>query len=178
MSVLFRKKIQRRVLKKNPLKNLRIMIKLNPYAKTMRRNTILRHAQNVSETATGGAGSRDSDVALIDDLFVCFSTNLRKRRKPRPRPSWQPRPRLHPRQSPLPRRPRQPKQPRQPSPRRRPRLRRNRGSAAPGSPRGLCPGFVPNKRCWNRESRVGCGCLSRSSNGNSSGKRRRGGRCG
>lgn len=49
MLVLFRKKIRRRVLKKNPLKNLRIMIKLNPYAKTMRRNTILRHAQNVSE---------------------------------------------------------------------------------------------------------------------------------
>ncbi|OXB77630.1 UNVERIFIED_CONTAM: hypothetical protein H355_002939 [Colinus virginianus] len=41
-----RKKIHRRVLKKNPLKNLRIMIKLNPYAKTMRRNTILRHARN------------------------------------------------------------------------------------------------------------------------------------
>ncbi|XP_075620132.1 LOW QUALITY PROTEIN: large ribosomal subunit protein uL4 [Balearica regulorum gibbericeps] len=41
-----KKKIRRRVLKKNPLKNLRIMIKLNPYAKTMRRNTILRHAQN------------------------------------------------------------------------------------------------------------------------------------
>uniref|UniRef100_A0A8C3PKF9 Ribosomal protein L4 n=1 Tax=Calidris pygmaea TaxID=425635 RepID=A0A8C3PKF9_9CHAR len=41
-----KKKIHRRVLKKNPLKNLRIMIKLNPYAKTMRRNTILRHARN------------------------------------------------------------------------------------------------------------------------------------
>ncbi|XP_068919589.1 large ribosomal subunit protein uL4-like [Petaurus breviceps papuanus] len=41
-----RKKIHRRVLKKNPLKNLRIMVKLNPYAETMRRNTILRHAKN------------------------------------------------------------------------------------------------------------------------------------
>ncbi|CAM9280683.1 unnamed protein product [Rangifer tarandus platyrhynchus] len=40
------KKIHRRVLKKNPLKNLRIMLKLNPYAKTMRRNTILRQATN------------------------------------------------------------------------------------------------------------------------------------
>uniref|UniRef100_A0A2K6JTS5 Large ribosomal subunit protein uL4 n=1 Tax=Rhinopithecus bieti TaxID=61621 RepID=A0A2K6JTS5_RHIBE len=40
-----RKKIHRRVLK-NPLKNLRIMLKLNPYAKTMRRNTILRQARN------------------------------------------------------------------------------------------------------------------------------------
>ncbi|KAB0342328.1 hypothetical protein FD754_019254 [Muntiacus muntjak] len=41
-----RKKIHRRVLKKNPLKNLRIMLKLNSYAKTMRRNTILRQAKN------------------------------------------------------------------------------------------------------------------------------------
>ncbi|CAN0289426.1 unnamed protein product [Rangifer tarandus platyrhynchus] len=40
------KKIHRRVLKKNLLKNLRIMLKLNPYAKTMRRNTILRQAKN------------------------------------------------------------------------------------------------------------------------------------
>ncbi|KAM6185572.1 large ribosomal subunit protein uL4-like [Rhynchocyon petersi] len=40
------KKIHRRVLKKNPLKNLRIMLKLNPYAKTVRRNTILRQARN------------------------------------------------------------------------------------------------------------------------------------
>ncbi|KAI2574782.1 RPL4 isoform 6, partial [Pan troglodytes] len=32
--------------RKNPLKNLRIMLKLNPYAKTMRRNTILRQARN------------------------------------------------------------------------------------------------------------------------------------
>ncbi|EHB03503.1 60S ribosomal protein L4 [Heterocephalus glaber] len=41
-----RKKIHHRVLKKNPLKNLRIMLKLNPYAKTMRRNTILHQARN------------------------------------------------------------------------------------------------------------------------------------
>uniref|UniRef100_A0A8C7SV58 Large ribosomal subunit protein uL4 C-terminal domain-containing protein n=2 Tax=Oncorhynchus mykiss TaxID=8022 RepID=A0A8C7SV58_ONCMY len=37
------KKIRRRVLKKNPLKNLRIMMKLNPYAKTARRQAILLH---------------------------------------------------------------------------------------------------------------------------------------
>ncbi|KAF4014265.1 hypothetical protein G4228_006691 [Cervus hanglu yarkandensis] len=41
-----RKKIHRSVLKKNPLKNLRIMLKLNPYAKTMHRNTILQQAKN------------------------------------------------------------------------------------------------------------------------------------
>ncbi|XP_037539462.1 60S ribosomal protein L4-A-like [Nematolebias whitei] len=37
------KKINRRVLKKNPLKNLKIMLKLNPYAKTARRHAILQH---------------------------------------------------------------------------------------------------------------------------------------
>uniref|UniRef100_A0A3B3BI60 Ribosomal protein L4 n=1 Tax=Oryzias melastigma TaxID=30732 RepID=A0A3B3BI60_ORYME len=37
------KKINRRVLKKNPLKNLKIMFKLNPYAKTVRRHAILKH---------------------------------------------------------------------------------------------------------------------------------------
>lgn len=44
---LYRKKIIRRVLKKNPLKNLRIMLKLNPYAKTARRNAILKHNPEV-----------------------------------------------------------------------------------------------------------------------------------
>ncbi|KAG7264426.1 hypothetical protein CRUP_022493 [Coryphaenoides rupestris] len=37
------KKVNRRVLKKNPLKNLIIMMKLNPYAKTARRHAILQH---------------------------------------------------------------------------------------------------------------------------------------
>ena len=40
------KKIHRRVLKKNPLKNLRIMLKLNPYAKSTCQNTILGPAEN------------------------------------------------------------------------------------------------------------------------------------
>ena len=52
------KESHRRVLKKNPLKNLRIMLKLNPYAKTMRRNTILRQARNVSNNS-GFAGPVD-----------------------------------------------------------------------------------------------------------------------
>jgi large subunit ribosomal protein L4e len=42
------KKINRRVLKKNPLKNLKIMMKLNPYAKTARRRAILQHDPAVS----------------------------------------------------------------------------------------------------------------------------------
>ncbi|XP_061773121.1 large ribosomal subunit protein uL4-like [Nerophis ophidion] len=37
------KKLNRRVLKKNPLKNIRVMFKLNPHAKTARRHAILKH---------------------------------------------------------------------------------------------------------------------------------------
>ncbi|KAF3819204.1 hypothetical protein GH733_013354, partial [Mirounga leonina] len=40
------KKSHRRVLKKNPLKNLTIMLKLNPHAKTMHWNTILCQTKN------------------------------------------------------------------------------------------------------------------------------------
>ncbi|KAG8574962.1 hypothetical protein GDO81_009401 [Engystomops pustulosus] len=43
------RKVKRRELKKNPLKNLRIMLRLNPYAKTAKRNAILRQAQNVKK---------------------------------------------------------------------------------------------------------------------------------
>lgn len=39
------KKIQHRVLKKNSLENQRIMLKLNSYPRTMRRNTILHQFQ-------------------------------------------------------------------------------------------------------------------------------------
>ncbi|PWQ83275.1 hypothetical protein DKY64_22940, partial [Stenotrophomonas maltophilia] len=43
------KKKQRRVLKKNPLKNLRVMMKLNPYAKTYRRRAIMAHNPAIQE---------------------------------------------------------------------------------------------------------------------------------
>lgn len=42
-------KTRRRVLKKNPLKNLRVMMKLNPYAKTYRRMAILAHNPAIKE---------------------------------------------------------------------------------------------------------------------------------
>jgi large subunit ribosomal protein L4e len=38
---LVKQEIKRRVLKKNPLKNLDAMLKLNPYAKTIRRMELL-----------------------------------------------------------------------------------------------------------------------------------------
>ncbi|XP_010558283.1 PREDICTED: 60S ribosomal protein L4-1-like [Tarenaya hassleriana] len=42
-----KKNVKRAVLKKNPLKNLNVMLKLNPYAKTARRMSLLAEAQRV-----------------------------------------------------------------------------------------------------------------------------------
>ncbi|TRZ04504.1 hypothetical protein DNTS_026607 [Danionella cerebrum] len=41
------RKIKRRVLKKNPLKNLGVMIRLNPYAKTVRRRALVANNPDV-----------------------------------------------------------------------------------------------------------------------------------
>ncbi|KAG8522136.1 60S ribosomal protein L4 [Galemys pyrenaicus] len=47
------------------MKNLRIMLKLNPYAKTMRRNNVLRHAKNhkirMDKAAAAAAQETKSD---------------------------------------------------------------------------------------------------------------------
>ncbi|ELK02554.1 60S ribosomal protein L4 [Pteropus alecto] len=50
----------RRVLKKNPLKKLRIMLKLNPYAKTMCWNTILRQDKNHKLSVDKAAAALES----------------------------------------------------------------------------------------------------------------------
>ncbi|CAN0863400.1 60S ribosomal protein L4-1 [Linum grandiflorum] len=42
-----KKEVKRATLKKNPLKNLNVMLKLNPYAKTARRMSLLAEAQRV-----------------------------------------------------------------------------------------------------------------------------------
>ncbi|CAH2223567.1 60S ribosomal L4 [Pelobates cultripes] len=44
------KKVKRSELKKNQLKNLKIMMRLNPYAKTAKRNAILRQAAKETKT--------------------------------------------------------------------------------------------------------------------------------
>ena len=42
-----KKEVKRAPLKKNPLKNLNVMLKLNPYAMTARRMALLAEAQRV-----------------------------------------------------------------------------------------------------------------------------------
>lgn len=44
-----KKRVKRAVRKKNPLKNLNVLLKLNPYAKTARRMALLAEAQRVKE---------------------------------------------------------------------------------------------------------------------------------
>ena len=44
----FRPKAHRAILKKNPLKNVNIMLRLNPYAKTMKRTAILTAERRVA----------------------------------------------------------------------------------------------------------------------------------
>ncbi|XP_069842032.1 large ribosomal subunit protein uL4 [Dendropsophus ebraccatus] len=56
------KKVKRRELKKNPLKNLRIMMRLNPYAKTAKRNAILRQAENIKNKQKKREGTAAAKV--------------------------------------------------------------------------------------------------------------------
>lgn len=63
-----RYKIHRRVLKKNPLKNLRVMIKLNPYAKSARRHAILAHNPEVSTLMTRKC--HYSLINMISNLYI------------------------------------------------------------------------------------------------------------
>ncbi|XP_060931973.1 large ribosomal subunit protein uL4-like isoform X1 [Limanda limanda] len=60
-------KINRRVLKKNPLKNLRIMLKLNPYAKTAsapNKKINRRVLKNTSEELEDNAQTEEIQKAL------------------------------------------------------------------------------------------------------------------
>lgn len=66
----YSKKINRRILKKNPLKNLNIMLKLNPYAKTARRHAILQHNPAV-RTRTVKDESKNVSV-IVDGDWTLF----------------------------------------------------------------------------------------------------------
>uniref|UniRef100_A0A2K5ZIR7 Large ribosomal subunit protein uL4 C-terminal domain-containing protein n=1 Tax=Mandrillus leucophaeus TaxID=9568 RepID=A0A2K5ZIR7_MANLE len=70
-----RKKIHRRVLKKNPLKNLRIMLKLNPYTKTVHRNTILRQARNHKLQVDKAAAAAAALEAKSDEKVAVAGKN-------------------------------------------------------------------------------------------------------
>ncbi|KAK9516629.1 hypothetical protein VZT92_024549 [Zoarces viviparus] len=63
------KTINRRVLKKNPLKNLRIMLKLNPYAKTARRHAILKHDPSIKMKKPRICIWTESAFRKLDELY-------------------------------------------------------------------------------------------------------------
>jgi len=56
---------KRRVLKKNPLKNIRVMLKLNPYAEVQKRNTIL--AQENQRVARAAAVAKRRGLPAPED---------------------------------------------------------------------------------------------------------------
>ncbi|KAL7402844.1 hypothetical protein ABVT39_020816 [Epinephelus coioides] len=66
------KKINHRVLKKNPLKNLRIMLKLNPYAKTARRHAILQHDPALRIKIIQAESKNHRLTVLIMTLIPCL----------------------------------------------------------------------------------------------------------
>ncbi|KAH7432799.1 hypothetical protein KP509_07G041200 [Ceratopteris richardii] len=63
-----KKDVKRRVLKKNPLKNLGTMIKLNPYAKTARRMEILAQLQRVKARQDKLAEKRKCSAAQVEGV--------------------------------------------------------------------------------------------------------------
>ena len=85
-----RKKIHRRVLKKNPLKNLRVMLKLNPYAKTMSQNTILHQARTTISRWAEQIAYRFCVVVTLrcQRLQVLVGANMRPPRHMFPKAPW------------------------------------------------------------------------------------------
>ncbi|CAD7692894.1 unnamed protein product [Nyctereutes procyonoides] len=75
-----RKKIHQRVLRRKPLKNLRIMLKLNSYAKTMCRNTILHQANNHKLQMDKASGSLRSQPVIRKKGKK--ATGVKKQKKP------------------------------------------------------------------------------------------------
>lgn len=81
------KKIHCRVLKKKPLKNPRIMLKLNPYARTMHWNTILLQAKNhgLQLDEAGAALKAKSDEEGIPDKKPMVGRGGKRKRPQLPR---------------------------------------------------------------------------------------------
>lgn len=83
------RKIKRRILKKNPLKNLRVMMKLNPYAKTARRRAIMAHNPDVSTLAAWFQDSQiNSSLHMSCPCLISLSMCELCRSRPR---CWNPR---------------------------------------------------------------------------------------
>jgi large subunit ribosomal protein L4e len=65
-----KKEVKRATLKKNPLKNLNALLKLNPYAKTARRMALLAEADRVKSKKEKLAKKRSPITKVIDLLLI------------------------------------------------------------------------------------------------------------
>ncbi|KAG5235304.1 60S ribosomal protein [Salix suchowensis] len=68
-----KKEIKRASLKKNPLKNLNVMLKLNPYAKTARRMALLAEAERVKSQEGEARQEEETGVKAITPEFDNFT---------------------------------------------------------------------------------------------------------
>jgi large subunit ribosomal protein L4e len=66
-----KKEVKRAPLKKNPLKNLNVMLKLNPYAKTARRMALLAEAERV-KSKKEKLDRKRKPVSKVCWLSICF----------------------------------------------------------------------------------------------------------
>jgi large subunit ribosomal protein L4e len=67
-----KKDVKRRVLKKNPIKNLGALIKLNPYAKTARRTELLAQIQRAKAKKEKLDLKRKSTAQVVFTIFMCI----------------------------------------------------------------------------------------------------------
>ncbi|KAH7513251.1 hypothetical protein FEM48_Zijuj12G0177400 [Ziziphus jujuba var. spinosa] len=67
-----KKDVKRSILKKNPLKNLNTMLRLNPYAKTARRMALLAEAQREEAAAIKSAGKAWYQTMISDSDYTEF----------------------------------------------------------------------------------------------------------
>jgi len=67
-----KKDAKRAVMKKNPLKNLNVMLKLNPYAKTAKRMSLLAEAQRVKAKKEKLTKKRKTVTKVTSFSFVQF----------------------------------------------------------------------------------------------------------
>jgi large subunit ribosomal protein L4e len=67
-----KKEVKRATLKKNPLKNLNVLLKLNPYAKTARRMALLAEAERVKSKKEKLDRKRKpvSKVSVLTSFFL------------------------------------------------------------------------------------------------------------
>ena len=71
--IIYRKEVNRRILKKNPLKNYRVMVRLNPYEKHAKKEA--KHIETMRKRAKEELLNKRRGVSSLI-WFICFLFSL------------------------------------------------------------------------------------------------------